>query len=38
MGEQNCAIEYKSIEGNVSRHNIYVEMVMQEEFVPSSKY
>lgn len=38
MDEQNCAIEYKSIEGNVSKHNIDVEMVVQEEFVPPSKY
>lgn len=38
MNEQNCAKEYKGIEGNVSRHNIHVEMVVQEEFVPPSKY
>lgn len=38
MDEQNCAKEYKGTEGNVSRHNIDVEMVVQEEFVPSFKY
>lgn len=31
MDERNCAKEYEGIEGSVSRDNIHVEMVMQEE-------
>lgn len=38
MNEQNCAEEYYGIEGNVSRHNTRIEMVVQEEFVLPSKY
>lgn len=33
MDEQNCAKEYKGIEGNVSRDSIHLEMVVPEEFV-----